>query len=273
MPWSQLKQFSINHLVPVREALTIISQCGKLEDVEMNILLPTKIDEESPIDTLTHTTLQGFKVEVAGDPNILFNTIIFPNLKRFEITLTQGPRIPPLSLDLLRQFIDRSSCVLEKLTIEEAQLNSEDLLNLLMYLSPSLTDLSFQHERHNAGYINDKILRMMTHPDVHCPKYVEDPILRDTFVGLLCPKLKYLRLWGVVGSTDGVLTDMLQSRWIGCQNCRPRQVLDTAFVVLDDDMDQNRHQVDFRRMHELKAQRPGLCFQRLVRVVMDERAG
>lgn len=273
MPWSQLRQFSINHLVPVREALSIISQCSKLEDVEMNILLPTKIDEESPIDTLTHTTLQGLKVEVAGDPNILFNTITFPNLKRFEIALTQGPRVPPMSLDLLRQFIDRSSCVLEKLTIEEAQLNPEDLLDLLVYLSPSLTDLNFQHERHNAGYINDKILRMMTHPDVHGPKYVEDPVLRDSFNGLLCPKLKYLRLWGVVGSADGVLTDMLQSRWIGCRRCRPGQVLDTAFVVLDDDMDQNRHQADFRRMHELKAQRPGLCFQRLVRVVMDERTG
>jgi len=46
--------------------------------------------------------------------------------------------------------------------------------------------------------------------------------------------------------------------------------LDTAFVVLDDDMDQNRHQEDFRRMHELSAQRPTLSFQRLVRVVMAE---
>ncbi|KAF9447403.1 hypothetical protein P691DRAFT_802514 [Macrolepiota fuliginosa MF-IS2] len=273
MPWSQLKQFSINHLVPVREALNIISLCDRLEDVEMNILLPTKIDDESPIETLKHDVLQGLKVEVAGDPNILFNTITFPNLKRFEISLSQGPRVPPMSLDLFRQFIDRSSCVLEKLTIEEAQLNPDDLLDLLMYLSTSLTDLSFQHERHNAGYINNKILRMLTHPDVHGPKYIEDPSIRSTFSGLLCPKLKYLRLWGVVGSSDGVLTDMLQSRWIGCRNCRPGQVLDTVFVVLDDDMDQNRHQQDFKRMHELKARRPGLCFQRLVRVVMDERSG
>lgn len=272
MPWSQLKQFSINHLVPVREALNIISLCDKLEDVEMNMLLPSKTDGESPIETLRHDTLQGLKLAVAGDPNILFNTITFPNLKRFEISLSQGPRVPPMSLELFRQFIDRSSCVLEKLAIEEAQLNADDLLGLLMYLSPSLTDLSFQHERHNAGYINDRILRMMTLPDVHGPNYVEDPAVRSTFGGLLCPKLKYLRLWGVVKSTDGVLADMLQSRWIGCRNCRPGQVLDTVFVVLDDDMDQNRHQEDFKRMHELKARRPGLCFQRLVRVVMDERS-
>ncbi|KXN86088.1 hypothetical protein AN958_10564 [Leucoagaricus sp. SymC.cos] len=270
--WYSQKPFSINHLVPVREALNIISRCEKLEEVEMNILLPSKIDEESPIEVLRHDTLQAFKVEAAGDPNILFGLITFPNLKRLEITLTQGPRLPPMSLPLLRQFLDRSSCALEKFSMEEAQLNSDDLLNFLMYLSPSLLDLSFQHERSNAGYINDSILRMLTHPDIHGPNYVEDPSIRGSFDGLLCPKLRYLRLWGVVGSTDGVLADMLESRWIGCRNCRPGQVLESAFVVLDDDMDQNRHQEDFRRMHELKARRPGLCFQRLVRVVMDERA-
>jgi len=271
MPWTQLRQFSINHLVPVREALNIISRCDKLEEVEMNILLPSKIDDESPIDILRHETLQAFKVEAAGDPNILFNLITFPSLKRLEITLTQGPRLPPMSFPLLRQFIDRSSCVLEKFSMEEAQLNPDDLLEFLMYISPSLLDLSFQHERSNAGYINDKVLRMLTHPDIHGPNYVEDPSLRANFEGLLCPKLRYLRLWGVVGSTDGVLADMLQSRWVGCRECRPGQVLGTAFVVLDDDMDQNRHQEDFRRMHELNAQRPGLYFQRLVRVVMAER--
>ncbi|KAJ3563821.1 hypothetical protein NP233_g8686 [Leucocoprinus birnbaumii] len=269
MPWSQLRQFSINHLVPVREALNIISRCERLEEVEMNILLPSKIDEESPIEILRHDTLQALKVEAAGDPNILFGLITFPSLKRLEITLTQGPRLPPMSLPLLRQFIDRSSCVLEKFSMEEAQLSSEDLLDFLKFVSPSLIDLSFQHERSNAGYINDRILRMLTQPDVHGPNYVEDPHLRASFDGVLCPKLRNLRLWGVVGSTDGVLADMLQSRWLGCQNCRPGPVLDTAFVVLDDDMDQNRHQEDFRRMHELKERRQGLCFQRLVRVVMD----
>jgi hypothetical protein len=270
MPWSQLRQFSINHLVPVREALNIISLCDKLEEVEMNILLPTKIDEDSPIEILQHNTLQAFKVEAAGDPNILFSLISFPSLKRLEITLTQGPRLPPMSLPLLRQFIDRSACVLEKFTMEEAQLNSDDLFDFLVYLSPSLTDLSFQHERSNAGYIDDRILRMLTHPDIHGPHFVEDPALRSSLDGILCPRLKYLRLWGVVGSTDGVLADMLESRWLGCRSCRPGQVLDTAFVVLDDDMDQNRHQEDFRRMHDLKARRPGLCFQRLVRVVMSD---
>lgn len=272
MPWTQLTQFSINHLVPVREALNIISLCKKLEDVELNMLLPTKIEGESPVETLRHDYLQGLKLEMAGDPNILFNAITFPNLKRFEISLTQSPRAPPLSLELFRQFIDRSACVLEKLTIEEAQLNPDDLVKLLMYLSPSLTELSFQHERLNPGYINERILRMMTQPDVHGPNYIEDPVTRKNFKGLLCPNLRFLRLWGVVGSADGVLADMLQSRWIGCRNCRPGRVLDTVFVVLDDDMDRNRHQEDFRRMHELKARRPGLCFQRLVRMAMDERA-
>jgi len=270
MPWTQLRQFSINHLVPAREALTIISRCDKLEEVEMNILLPSKVDDESPIDLLRHDTLQAFKVEAAGDPNILFNLITFPSLKRLEITLTQGPRLPPMSFPLLQQFIDRSSCALEKFSMEEAQLNPDDLLEFLMYISPSLLDLSFQHERSNAGYINDRILRMLTHPDIHGPNYVKDPSLHANFEGLLCPKLRHLRLWGVVGSTDGVLADMLQSRWVGCRQCRPGQVLDTAFVVLDDDMDQNRHQEDFRRMHELNAQRPTLSFQRLVRVVMAE---
>ncbi|KAF5359500.1 hypothetical protein D9756_003543 [Leucocoprinus leucothites] len=272
MPWSQLRQFSINHLVPVREALNIISRCERLEEVEMNILLPSKVDDESPIEILRHDTLQAFKVEAAGDPNVLFSLITFPGLKRLEITLTQGPRLPPMSLPLLRQFIDRSSCVLEKFSMEEAQLNSDDLLEFLKFISPSLLDISFQHERSNAGYINDKILRMLTQTDIHGPNYIEDPTVRGTFSGILCPNLRYLRLWGVVGSTDGVLADMLESRWLGCRNCRPGEVLDTAFVVLDDDMDQNRHQEDFRRMHELKARRPGLCFQRLVRVVMDERA-
>jgi len=270
MPWSQLRQFSINHLVPAREALTIISRCDKLEEVEMNILLPSKVDDESPIDLLRHETLQAFKVEAAGDPNILFNLITFPSLKRLEITLTQGPRLPPISFFILRQFIDRSSCALEKFSMEEAQLNPDDLLEFLMYISPSLLDLSFQHERSNAGYINDKILRMLTHPDIHGPNYVEDPSLHVKFEHLMCPRLRHLRLWGVVGAADGVLADMLQSRWLGCRQCRPGQVLDTSFVVLDDDMDQNRHQEDFRRMHELDAQRPGLHFQRLVRVVMAE---
>ncbi|KAF7771793.1 hypothetical protein Agabi119p4_6104 [Agaricus bisporus var. burnettii] len=269
MPWTQLTQFSINHLVPVREALNIISLCKKLEDVELNMLLPTKVEDESPVEPLRHDLLQGLKLEVAGDPNILFNAITFPNLKRFEISLTQSPRAPPLSLGLFRQFIDRSTCVLEKLTIEEAQLNPDDLLGLLMYLSPSLTELSFQHERLNAGYMNDQILRMMTQPDVHGPNYVGDLAGRRHFRGVLCPNLKFLRLWGVVGSADGVLADMLQSRWIGCRNCRSGRVLDTVFIVLDDDMDRNRHQEDFKRMHELKVRRPGLCFQRLVRMACD----
>ncbi|XP_006459592.1 hypothetical protein AGABI2DRAFT_177473 [Agaricus bisporus var. bisporus H97] len=263
MPWTQLTQFSINHLVPVREALNIISLCKKLEDVELNMLLPTKVEDESPVEPLRHDLLQGLKLEVAGDPNILFNAITFPNLKRFEISLTQSPRAPPLSLGLFRQFIDRSTCVLEKLTIEEAQLNPDDLLGLLMYLSPSLTELSFQHERLNAGYMNDQILRMMTQPDVHGPNYVGDLAGRRHFRGVLCPNLKFLRLWGVVGSADGVLADMLQSRWIGCRNCRSGRVLDTVFIVLDDDMDRNRHQEDFKRMHELK------CGWR---VMDDERA-
>ncbi|KAJ7031376.1 hypothetical protein C8F04DRAFT_1110980 [Mycena alexandri] len=159
----------------------------------------------------------------------VFNQLELPclthiSIKRFDTTPV-WPHHDFMSL------LTRSKCTLESLSLTDTDMTPDQMIQFLQHASPTLEKLILTSDRRlRHTIVNDDVLQLLTWaPGTASP---------------VCPRLSMVKFWDCHVSTDGVLADMIESRWKG-RDGAPNRGLSIAFVKLD-----STHAEDSRRLKD-----------------------
>lgn len=214
LPWGQLTHLTLIFISSLGEAQNIVRNSPLLQMLDISIqLLPAQSDLEGM--TITHTNLRTVYLSCAGNLVPLFDSFTFPNVRDLTIDQILEAHTDQMDgawpHDAFSAFLRRSRCVLQRFVLQNAFFVHEaDLIALLRYLSPSLRTLEIDNSDHTC--VTDQVLRELTYPEMTAD-ISSGAESENSCAAVLCPKLEQLKLWGCIGSTDGVLADMVESRW------------------------------------------------------------
>ncbi|KAJ7707487.1 hypothetical protein B0H17DRAFT_519884 [Mycena rosella] len=165
----------------------------------------------------------------------LFNQLELPNLteisvRRFDIVPHPAPVWPhPEFMSLL----SRSKCALEVISLSDMDITPEQMSDCLRHTSASLEKLILTNDRRmRHTIVDDGVLRLLTWAQP------------ETELGNICPRLCMVKFWDCHSSSDGVLADMVESRW-NVRDGGPAKNLNVAFFMLD-----ASHPEDLRRLEK-----------------------
>ncbi|KAJ7765794.1 hypothetical protein B0H16DRAFT_1454336 [Mycena metata] len=202
LPWAQLTR--LQYTIPTAEdAITILRQCpqlvecslGKLRLAPQTQLLPVGRSHNLrflrlAVDTVSHVSSAESIMQT------FFTSLTLPSLTSLEI-------IGQWSVDGFLEFLARSECKLENLTLGTGYMHGDKVLTLLEslpLLKTLVLDADVGTSRHLANrVITDNLLRrLIFYPDSDC----------------VLPRLTHLTLRTPINFEDQVLLDVIESRWI-----------------------------------------------------------
>jgi hypothetical protein len=143
-------------------------------------------------------------------------------------------------------LLTRSKCSLESISLSEMDISPDQMIDCLRHTSASLEKLILMNDRRmRHTIINDDVLRLLTWTP-------------ETWGSQLsaCPRLSMVKFWNCHSSSDGVLADMVESRW-KARGGGPTKSLNMAFFMLD-----ATHPEDMRRLDMLNEDRIGISILR-----------
>lgn len=222
-PWAQLTHFCLGHLIIFPEFLRIIKDCPQLRTGEFSVLMLSDGLENSTVDPFTHRNITSLELCCDGNLAAFFRNLTLPALTDFSIMIKAPSPFGTLQDTVWSQmsytsFISRSRCSLSRISLTDTNISPDQLIECLQHSSSTLQTLELSSDTARRPYVTDKVLRSLT-----CRS-----TLQTTFI---CRYLTRLTLYGCVSSTDGVLADMLESRWTN--HLEPGvSRLDMAFVTL-----------------------------------------
>ncbi|KAJ7732714.1 hypothetical protein B0H16DRAFT_1893022 [Mycena metata] len=159
----------------------------------------------------------------------VFNQLELPCLTHLSIKRFSTPIWPHSNF---MSLLTRSKCALESLSLTDTDMTPDQMIEFLQHASPTLEKLILTNDRRlRHTIVNDDVLRLLTWvPGTASP---------------VCPRLSMVKFWDCHVSTDGVLADMIESRWKG-RDGGPNRGLSIAFVMLD-----STHPEDSRRLEDM----------------------
>ena len=195
LPWEQIRRFK-TQLLTVAECLKILRQSPNLQECHLKQVYS---QDNFTCSTITsHTELQHLDVIlIKACSTLLFDSITLPSLSHLSIHYN-GPE--NLTLSSISSLILRSSCKLERLTIEKYHFEDADLIPCLETM-PSLTHLHLEM----VGITNP----MMGLTRLFVTSL--DPLSNSKTP--LLPNLKYFEYKGRVLCDYRTIVDMLAHRW------------------------------------------------------------
>ncbi|KAJ7158553.1 hypothetical protein C8R46DRAFT_1354515 [Mycena filopes] len=245
-PFPQLSKLFLERPLEADEFMHILSEGRNIESCQFFVLVsPTStlaLPAAPPVapSVLRHNLRS---LDLTADLfSRVFNQLELPSLthisiKRFDFTPV-WPHKDFMSL------LKRSKCALESLSLTDTDMTPEQMIEFLRHASPTLEKLILTSDRRlRHTIVNDDVLRLLT----WTPGSAGPPV---------CPRLSMVKFWDCHTSTDGVLADMIESRWKG-RDGGPNRVLSIAFVMLD-----STHVEDLRRLDVLNADRIGISILR-----------
>jgi hypothetical protein len=135
----------------------------------------------------------------------LFDSVILPSLKELIIHPERGRTysFPFWPHARFKSLLARSSCSITSLTLYNTCITSEHLIEYLRTMQ-DLLKLEIINEAKLSSVVGEEVLGLLT-PDPARP-LLGDPIC-------LAPKLQCVKLWKCISAADGLLADMVESRW------------------------------------------------------------
>ncbi|KAJ7227358.1 hypothetical protein GGX14DRAFT_386049 [Mycena pura] len=136
----------------------------------------------------------------------LFNELELPclthlSLKRFDNIPHPTPVWPHQEF---MSLLTRSKCSLESISLSDMDITPNEMIDCLRHTSPSLEKLILTNDRRmRHTIINDDVLRLLTWV---APESGGSQLS-------ICPRLSMVKFWDSHSSSDGVLADMMESRW------------------------------------------------------------
>lgn len=165
----------------------VLANCPHLTQLEFTLDIADAEEQE-----ITHTVLQHVSIYAKDDPADFFDHLKLPSLEYLGIT-GENLEEPRFVLD---SFISRSRCNILELSLESAGLNEANLISLLQ-VCPKLEKLTLSEETEGDNHLFSNCV-------------VERLTLNQR--NYLCSHLTYLGVSFCVGSSDGKLGTMVESR-------------------------------------------------------------
>jgi len=215
-PYGQLTTLELGGLYALEDSLIILKSGKHLRSFNICLYIPAEIVGPHDLFHVRHERLEKAYFACSGNTSILLDLITLSNLKHlsldnlptFELQIgdTSWPQVSFL------EFLRRSKCNLTSLSILDFDIRPDDVLVMLQHLSASLT--KFGMENAKSVCITDTVLQALTFPTLSCSTAGEheDGVSTSSTPSILCPKLRYLKLFGCIDSSEGVLADMVESR-------------------------------------------------------------
>lgn len=238
VPWSQLTSIRLETTISIIECLDIMSQAINLVHCTFSSVYAEYMLVPSH-QTMSLRRLRSLRYSPPHRqlPGAFFDHLILPELQILDIHANSP-------IDGLRGMVTRSSCSITTLIMRLSHLYPRGLYSILDLLSASLRTLVITSDS-NWQKISPSTVRRLTHG--------REP------ESTLCPRLERLVLHCLVGSRDGELSDMVESRWrIGHASAQsaggshPSGVTPLLhFGISDEALSNGAHTEDMKRLRHL----------------------
>ncbi|KAJ7364261.1 hypothetical protein DFH08DRAFT_730841 [Mycena albidolilacea] len=245
-PFPQLTTLFLERPLIAEDFMHILSESAKIELCQFFVLASAASNLAPPASpcVLRHNLRSlDLTADLFGP---LFNQLELPSLthislRRFDI----GPHPAPVwPHQEFMSLLMRSKCLLEQISLRDIDISPDQMIDCLRHTSLSLEKLILANDRRMQHIIiNDDVLRMLTwtRPDR----------------GLnVCPHLSMVKFWDCHSSSDGVLADMIESRWK--TDGGPAKSLSIAFLMLES----SKNSEDLQRLDLLNEERIGISILR-----------
>ncbi|KAJ7476067.1 hypothetical protein FB451DRAFT_1366654 [Mycena latifolia] len=248
-PFPQLAKLFLERPLIAEDFMHILSEGANLTACQFFVLASSgsNLEPRIPPFVLRHNlrTLD-LTADLFGR---LFNQLELPRLtelsvRRFDIVPHPAPVWPHQEF---MSLLSRSKCALEVISLSDMDITPDQMNDCLRHSSASLQKLILTNDRRmRHTIINDDVLRLLT----WAPPEPGGSQLS------ICPRLSMVKFWDCHSSSDGVLADMVESRWkVGADG--PAKMLNIAFFMLD-----ASHVEDLRRLDMLNEERIGISILR-----------
>ncbi|KAJ6532010.1 hypothetical protein B0H19DRAFT_1005659 [Mycena capillaripes] len=175
----------------------------------------------------------------------LFNELELPCLTHLSVRRFDNVPHPAAPVWPQKEFMSllmRSKCSLESISLSDMDISPDQMIDCLRHTSATLEKLILSNDhRRRHTILNDDVLRLLT----WAPNTGGSQLS-------VCPRLSTVKFWNCHSSTDGVLADMVESRW-QARDGGPTKLLSMAFLMLD-----CNHVEDLRRLDMLNKERIGI---------------
>ncbi|KAF9267979.1 hypothetical protein L218DRAFT_894330 [Marasmius fiardii PR-910] len=245
IPVEKLTELKMDNLLTQGQFYSLLSVGSNLVRCNLTVFFAGS-EERSPNFTLPHLQQLTVVLNKTGGNFDVLNT---PALHDLTIKRIDGP--PSLfqnngerfwSQRSFLAFMGRSGCSLDNIDLAETDITPTELQELLRLLSDSLQSLSISNDHGDHYCMNDEVL---------------SSLLPRTALTSLCPRLNYVKFWGCMNTTDGLIADFVRSRWeTVCGEVRP---LNMVLIKFSNDA---RHSIDIEHLAELDEKRKGITWIR-----------
>ncbi|KII89274.1 hypothetical protein PLICRDRAFT_53737 [Plicaturopsis crispa FD-325 SS-3] len=228
VPWEQLTHLTLNHTISFDECVAILRQSPNLVACRIDVhtygqhatststtTSPSSSSSSLPISL---ARLAALELGIHSDrPDILLSQLTLPAAR--NVVLRQCVQWPQAQFTAL---LLRSRCALQRLVLSLVNITEDDLLECLRSTSASLEVLNVGEQA--DACVTDRTLRLLTHTHTHTRGHTRG----NTRGRCLAPGLQRIRFYRCMRATDGVLADMVASRW----SAHPGRLGHVACLVL-----------------------------------------
>ncbi|KAF7336785.1 hypothetical protein MVEN_02113900 [Mycena venus] len=248
-PFPQLTTLYLERPLIAEDFMHILSEGARIESCQFFVLASAGSNFTRPSYPVLSHNLRSLDL-TADLFGPLFNQLELPclthiSLRRFDIVPHPAPVWPHQEF---MSLLTRSKCSLEQISLSDMDISPDQMIDCIRHTSPSLEKLILTNDRRMRHVIvNDDVLRLLTWTT---------PDAGGSHLNV-CPRLSMVKFWNCHSSSDGVITDMVESRW-KARDGGPVKLLNIAFLMLE----KTTHPEDLRRLDMLNEGRVGISIIR-----------
>ncbi|KAF8894480.1 hypothetical protein BD779DRAFT_1668983 [Infundibulicybe gibba] len=198
---THLTELDVDHPLSIPDCVRIMEQCPKLISCEFRAIStwdPTFMD----VHPILLPELHLLALHTSQPIGSLFERLMAPTLQVLKVVdLGHDFDVSLWSQSSMNDFLTRSECSLRNLYLLNVLSSEDDLIQCLRWTSNSLVELRLLDSK-GVTVVMDRVLQLLT--------VRETP---DGYITCLCPKLEVMKLGTSLQSSDGVLAQMVESRW------------------------------------------------------------
>lgn len=191
LQWHHITHLDLSNSFSVQQTMSVIMHCTELKSCRLVVE-----EEESswplpPVVPLQH--LHSLDVTVTFDVSLLLDNFVTPALKELYLRTSEGMRPRPIDPRSFQAFIERSSCTLHTLRLEDLCSSDVEVIALIELL-PSLVKLSLDYN--DLEVMTDRVLSYL-----------------DASNKLTLPLLQHLDLVVPIDMSGQGVVEVIKSRW------------------------------------------------------------
>lgn len=246
LPWRQLTDLSLDYVPAVETALRIFDMCPNLESCSMKI----DITQGFPLyDPLQLPKLHTLSINLGFESLARFlDQLTLPQLIDLTVSIRGPLEQYRWAQEQFDAFLTRSGCRIQRLEIHDTGMISQEFESCVQH--PGLQALAELVIKDTKGwtldpFVTQAALDLLAVPASHSFSHTDG---REYPHSCFLPSLQQLTIHGnCFISPDGVIANMVESRWKSCNNQVAR------LNLLDVELPTN-HMGDMRRLKKLQGE-------------------